>query len=178
MAKKQLCRLFWPDELIKAAEHIAFEIQHFRSYTVLHNNPHLRTICPAASQAVGYALLLHLRVLMEFFFCEPEQDDCHVVHFRALRGFMAAFPPDIHERTKHTDEVAKYLNKLLAHFTANRWEEHRPAWNYYEEYSPVILDLAKKFETALHGEAKVAYDRGQQRWLHHAPNLNLPASVR
>jgi hypothetical protein len=173
MAKKQLCRIFWPDELTKAAEHIAFEIQHFRCYAILHNDPALRAVSPAASQAVGYALLLHLRVLIEFFFCEPEQDDCHVVHFHALPGFTAAFPPYTHERTKHTDEVAKYLNKLLAHFTANRWEEHRPAWKYYEEYSPVIAELANKFETALQGEAKVAYDRGQRRWLHHAPKVKL-----
>jgi hypothetical protein len=175
MARKS-CRLFGPDELAKAAEHIAFEILHFRSYSALKTNAELRAACPAATQAVGYALLLHLRVLIEFFFCEPEQDDCHVVHFRALPGFTASFPPDIHERTPHTDEVTKYLNKLLAHFTANRWEDHRPAWDFYDEYSPVVAELATKFEAALQGEAKAAYDRGQRRWLHHSPTMNLPQS--
>src|SRR5580658_8679977 len=145
MAKKS-CRLFWPDELSKAAEHIAFEILHFRSYGVLKSSRELRTFCPAATQAVGYALLLHLRVLIEFFFCEAEQDDCHADHFRFLPGFGAAFPPSIHERTQHTSDVAKHLNKLLAHFTAARWEERRPAWDFYDEYSPVIADLATRFE--------------------------------
>jgi hypothetical protein len=167
------CRLFGPDELTKAAEHLAFEILHFRSYTVLKNNQELRAICPTASQAIGYALLLHLRVLIEFFYCEPEQDDCHVAHFRALPGFTAAFPPDIHERTEHTDEVAKHLNKLLAHFTATRWEEHRPRWDYYDEYCPLIEKLATRFEAALQGDAKAGYDAGRGRWLHNSPTVNL-----
>ena len=176
--QKKRCRLFRPDELTKAAEHIAFEILHFRSYAVLKSDQELRTVCPAASQAVGYALLLHLRVLIEFFFCEPEQDDCHVVHFRALPGFTAAFPPDIHERTQRTDEVAKYLNKLLAHFTATRWEEHRPAWDYYDEYSPLIENLATRFEAALQGDAKAGYYKGYRHWLHHLPSLNSPLGAK
>jgi len=173
MAKERVCRIFSPDELSKAAEHIAFEIHHFRTYATLKNDQALRSVCPAASQAVGYALLLHLRILIEFFFCEPEQDDCHAVHFRALPDFTAAFPPNIHERTKHTDEVAKYLNKLLAHFTASRWEEHRPAWNYYDEYSPLIESLANRFESALQGNTKVGYENGRKSWLHHSPKVNL-----
>jgi hypothetical protein len=172
MAKVKICRLFSTDELIKGAENIAFEIFHFRSFAVLKNSRELRTICPAATQAIGYALLLHLRVLMEFFYCEPEQhDDCRVVHFRVLPSFMTAFPPDIHERTSHTDEVTRYLNKRLAHFTATRWEEHRPAWDYYDEYSPLIEKLATRFEGALQTDVKAAYDRGQRMWLHHSPTV-------
>ena len=64
---------------------------------------------PSGVPGGSYALLLHLRILIESFFCEPEQDDCHVVHFRALPSFTAAFPPDIHQRTKHTDDVASTL---------------------------------------------------------------------
>ena len=159
MAKEQFCRVFSHEELARAAEHIAFEIYHFRTYAALKNDQNLRSICPAASQAVGYALLLHLRVLIEFFFCEPQQDDCHVVHFRALPDFTAAFPLNIHERTENTDEVANYLNKLLAHFTASRWEKHRPAWDFYDEYSPRIESLATRFENALRGEAKAVTTR-------------------
>jgi hypothetical protein len=176
--KRNSCRLFSPDELVKAAEHIAFEVHHFRSFAVLKNNQELRALCPAATQAVGYALLLHLRVLIEFFFCEAEQDDCHVDHFRSLPGFTTAFPASIHERTQHTDEVVKYLNKLLAHFTATRWEERRPAWGYYDEYAPLIADLATKFEAALQGDAKAAYDGGLRKWSHHSPKVNSPVSVR
>jgi hypothetical protein len=178
MAKK-LCRLFGHDELMNAAEHIAFEIHHFQTYAVLKNNQELAAFCPAASQAVGYALLVHLRVLIEFFFCDAEfQDDCHVDHFRCLVGFTAAFPPSIHQRTQRTNDVAKYLNKLLAHFTATRWERQRPAWDYYAEYSPVVTELVARFEAALQGDIKAAYDRGYRKWLHHSPNVSLSASIR
>jgi hypothetical protein len=97
--------------------------------------------------------------------------------FRMLPGFTAAFPPAVHERTQRTDEVIRHLNKLLAHFTATRWEKHRPAWDFYDEYSPVIADLSRKFEAALQGEAKAAYDRGQQRWLHDSPTVRLAVNA-
>ncbi len=170
------CRLFWPNELIQAAEQIAFEIQHFRCYSALKSNNDLSALCPAASQAVGYALLLHLRILIEFFFSEPEQDDCHVVHFRVIVGFTDAFPSAIHERTTRTDEVVKYLNKLLAHFSATRWEEHRPAWDYYDEYSPTIEALSARFEQALPGEFKSAYEKGYRKWIGHSPTVAVPRS--
>ncbi len=170
------CRLFWPDELLQAAEQTAFEIQHFRCYSALKSNDDLSAFCPAGTQAVGYALLLHLRILIEFFFCEPEQDDCHVVHFRVIAGFTDAFPPAIHERTTRTDEVVKYLNKLLAHFSAARWEVHRPAWDYYDEYSPTIEALAAQFERALPAEFKFAYEKGYWKWIGHSPTVKAPRS--
>jgi len=173
VGKKKVCRLHWHYEQVKAAEHIAFEIEHFRTYAVLKNNQELRAVSPAASQAVEYNLLLHLRILMGFFFSEAEQDDFHVDHFRSQPGFTSAFPPSIHERTRHTGEVTRYLNKLLAHFTAIRWEEMRPAWDYYDEYSPAIADLTSRFEEALQGEVKAAYDAGYSRWLHHSPTVKL-----
>jgi hypothetical protein len=171
MAKKVI-RKFTPDELAKAAEHIAFEIRHFRCYAELKDDHRLSEICPAATQAVGYALLMHLRVLIEFFFCEPEQDDCHVVHFRELPGFTKGFPPSIHEQTSRTDEVARHLNKLMAHFTATRWEKRRPPWDYYDEYAPAIRDLASRFESALTGNVRAAYYKGYKKWGHHTSTVS------
>lgn len=68
-------------------------------------------------------------------------------------------------------------NKLLAHFTAIRWEEHRPAWDYYDEYAPVLEDLTKRFEAALQGEVKEAYDAGYRAWTHHSPIVKVPSPV-
>ena len=155
---------------MQAAEHIAFEIQHFRCYSVLKSNKDLSALRPAATQAVGYALLLHLRVLIEFFFCDPELDDCHVVHFHAIAGFTDAFPPAIDERTTHT------VNKLLAHFSATRWEAHPPAWDYYDEYSPTIETLSARFELSLPGKFKSAYDKGYSKWIGHFPIVRGPRS--
>lgn len=171
MAKAKSYRKFDLEELKLAAEHIAFEIHHFRCYSVLRRDKKLEAACPAATQAIGYAELLHLRVLIDFFFCEPEHDDCHVVHFGALPGFTAAFPPTIHQRTARTDQVVKYLNKLLAHFTATRWEKQRPAWNFYEEFEPVIESVATRFEDALPANVRKSYDKGLNKWSGHTPTF-------
>ncbi|HEY4359377.1 MAG TPA: hypothetical protein VGN17_00310 [Bryobacteraceae bacterium] len=170
MSEKQ-CKLYAHEEQVKAAGHIAFEILHFRTYSLLKDNRELGALCPAASQAVGYTLLLHLRVLMDFYFSEPVQDDFHVCHFRLQPGFTKAFPPSIHERTDRTVEVTRHLNKLLAHFTATRWKKDRPDWKYYNEYAPVVADLNSKFEAALQGEVKAAYEAGYRMWLHHSPTV-------
>jgi hypothetical protein len=104
MARKS-SRQYSHDEQVKAAKHIAFEIHHFRCYSELKNSGELRTLCPAASQAVGYALLMHLRVLIDFFFSAAEQDDFHVDQFRSQPGFDAAFPPSLRMRTTKTAVV-------------------------------------------------------------------------
>lgn len=94
-------------------------------------------------------------------------------HFRVLPGFEDAFPATIHKRTKHIDEVAGALNKLLAHFTSTRWEEPTKAWDFYREYEPVIHMLADKVEKALPETVKHAYDAGYRKWSHHAPTVKL-----
>ena len=119
-------------------------------------------------------MLLHLRILIECFFSGPKEcDDCRVIHFRVLPGFEDAFPATIHKRTKHIDEVAGALNKLLAHFTSTRWEERTKAWDFYREYEPVIHMLADKVEKALPETVKHAYDAGYRKWSHHAPTVKL-----
>src|ERR1035438_7893970 len=74
-------RTFSVDELKKAVEHLAFETQHFRCYSKLYKSADLSRLSDAATQAVQYALLLHLRLLIDFFYGEAKQDDCHVDHF-------------------------------------------------------------------------------------------------
>src|ERR1039458_6328359 len=61
-------RRFSVDELKKAVEHLAFEMQHFRCYYKLYTNADLSRFSGAAHQAVLYALLLHLRLLIDFFY--------------------------------------------------------------------------------------------------------------
>jgi hypothetical protein len=113
-APPPLCRIFDPEELKRAAENIAFEILHFRSFAILKDNQDLRHFCPAASQATRYGALLHLRVLIDFFYGTPKKpDDCNVVHFRILPRFLDAFPASLHERNGHTDEVVQLLAQAL-----------------------------------------------------------------
>ena len=157
-------RAFSVDELKKAVEHLAFEMQHFRCYSKLYSNDDLCRFSPAAYQAVRYALLLHLRLLVDFFYGEPQQDDCHVDHFNVLDGFETAFPANIHIHTSRNKKMSVDLNKLMAHMTATRWEKHRPSMNDYDAFIPTIDDLITKFEAALSEDVRLVYLRHYRHW--------------
>src|ERR1017187_2320395 len=120
--KTPASRAFSVDELKKAVEHLSFEMQHFRCYNKLYTNGDLSRFSGAARLAVRYALLLHLRLLVDFFYMGAEQDDCHVDHFNVLDGFEADFPASIHLHSARSKKLSVDLNKLLAHFTTTRWE--------------------------------------------------------
>ena len=163
-SRKVTPRTFSPAELENAVEHLAFEMQHFRSYGKLYNNVKLTAFSKTASQAIRYSLLVHLRVLVDFFYSEPTQDDCHIEHFNVLPGFEAAFPAILHSRTQDTSDMSVHLNKLLAHMTATRWENRRPAMDYYDKYSLTIDGLITKFEAALPTTLKAVYAREYLKW--------------
>ena len=142
-------RVFSVDELKKAVEHLSFETQHFRCYCELYRNADLSRFSAAAHQAVLYALLLHLRLLFDFFYGGAKQDDCNVDHFNVLDGFEAGFPASIHFRDERIKKVSVDLNKLLAHLTATRWERDRPDMDQYATFIPTIDNVITRFEAAL-----------------------------
>jgi len=120
-------------ELAIAAHHLAFDIHHFRFYARLHKEGRLTAFGPAVHQAFLYSLLLHFRILLDFFYKEPLQDDCCVGHFRALPEFEAAFPPAMYIPPVGARDVSVNLNKRLAHMTATRWREKQPHMAYYTD---------------------------------------------
>jgi hypothetical protein len=118
---------FTEADLKRAVPHLAFDMQHFRCYLKLHRNTKLQRACPAASQAVVYSLLLHLRLLLDFFYGPPKKDDCWAGHFGVLPGFSAAFSSRAASPTRdQAREVSTNLHKRLAHLTATRWEKRAP----------------------------------------------------
>jgi hypothetical protein len=159
-----MSRVYGADELKKAVECLAFETHHFRCYSKLYADRTLHRVSPAASQAVSYCLLLHLRVLIGFFYSPPTQDDCCAEHFAVLPGFRQAFPSEIHAPTDRTKEVAKKLNKLLAHFSAYRWETRRPGMAFYKEFGQTILGLIERFERALPEDVREVYAERYRHW--------------
>lgn len=162
-------RAFTVDELKRAVEHLSFEMQHFRCYSKLYSNSDLERLSGAAHQAVRYALLLHLRLLVDFFYMEAEQDDCHVDHFNVLDGFEADFPASIHLHSARSKKLSVDLNKLLAHFTATRWEKYRPPMNDYDEFIPTIDDLITRFEAALPEDVRQVYLKHYRYWEYSHP---------
>ncbi len=78
------------DQLKQAVRHLAFDVYHFRCYRRLHHEGRLSACAPAVSQAVRYSLLLHVRVLLNFFTGPPRKDDCWVGHFKEFAGIEVA----------------------------------------------------------------------------------------
>jgi len=147
-----------------ALEHLAFDICHFRIYAErLKSRPKQRD--QADFQAMIYSLLLHFRLLIDFFYGKPLHDDCCVCHFNLLDGFENGFPASHRQEPKWKAEVSGHLNKRLAHFTASRWREARPPMDYYAKHFGTILDLISRFEQALPADSRQALENAKRMWV-------------
>lgn len=168
------CEVAVPKEdLEKAVVHLAFDVQHFLCYVELHKNLKLVCVCPAAAQAVAYAMLIHLRLLLDFFYGPPKQDDCWVGDFKALPGFSVAFPEQILSPTCDERQLlSTHLNKRLAHLTATRWRERAPSMDYYEQHFADVARLIDRFTDALPGELQATFLRERYKWeKRHPPTI-------
>ena len=156
---------FSRDDLEKAVTHLAFDVQHFRCYVQLFENHRLQTASPAAWQAVIYSLLLHLRLLLDFFYGPPKQDDVWVGHFRSIPQFDQVFPATIQIPTPaEARALSVNLHKRLAHLTATRWEEPAPPMNFYQKYFQAVDALLNSFDAALPADLQKPYHAALNRW--------------
>jgi hypothetical protein len=148
-------------QLKKAVEHLAFDEYHFRCYAHLLRGGRLR---PTVEQAFIYSLLLHFRILLDFFYGKPEKDDVSVNHFRrCFREFETAFPSTL-PKLDDADALSKNLNKRLVHFTATRWEKRAPSMKYYARYFGRIEKLIAAFQMALPEDVRQVFAEWLQRW--------------
>ena len=143
---------FTQTDLRLAVNHLAFDMFYFRLYAERYPQYQSNGEDRACYQTMIYALLLHFRVLLHFFYGTPKNDDCCAEHFRILPGFEAAFPRSIHAKPLWEEELRIHLNKRLAHFTATRWTENAPSMNYYAARFNDVLVLIQRFAAALPGE--------------------------
>lgn len=150
---------FSKDELKKAVEDLAFEIYHFRCYIRLYP-----ISAPVISQAIRYSLLLHLRVLLNFFSGTPRNDDCCAVHFRVFPGVDVAFNSGRLKPPKDAQVVCENLNKRLAHFTATRWRKTAPAMKFYEKYFSDVETLVEVFQAALPDDVRQVLTKKLSEW--------------
>ncbi len=165
------CRMaFTEADLREAVTHLAFDVQHYRCYLELDGNARLRQVCPAAGQAVHYCLLLHLRLLLNFFYGTPRQDDCCARHFEVLPGFSEKFQSKKQSPTKaEVEKVITNLNKRLAHLTANRWREPAPTTAFYQKYFGAVNELIDTFEAALPGSVRALFVEKMRAWQQNHP---------
>jgi hypothetical protein len=154
-------------DLVEAAHTICFEMFHLRYYVATYDNtPEKHRFRAAFGERVGqayeYALLLHLRVLLDFFYRKPKhyQDDVWVGHFNQLNNFSISYPPELYKAPPDSHEVRRHLNKWLAHFTDGRWTLRHEHWGMdrYAKQWVLLLMLIDKFEAALTGDAKRRFD--------------------
>jgi hypothetical protein len=163
------------EELKDAVEHIAFEMYYFVTYLnirkesknylkfIKHPSP-TDTVPRCVPQGMGYLVLLHFRVLYGFFYGHPEGDDCCVEHFKMLPEFAARFPAEIHVPPEGHSKIRTHINKLLAHFTAERWRNKRPPMVDYEAHFPHIVTLIARFKEALPPDYRVIFDAKWKSW--------------
>ena len=147
----------------KAVPHLAFDFFHFRFYSRRLKDGSVARCSPAVRQAVLYSLLLHFRVLWDFFYEKPGKDDCGVDHFRVLPEFASAFPTKITKPAK-AETLSKNLNKRLAHMTATRWREPQPDMSFYQRYFEDIERLITAFQDALPAELRRSLVERMQKY--------------
>jgi hypothetical protein len=152
------------DELKKAVKEIAFDMQHFRCYVEMHRAGKLlrhRTI----SQAVVYSLLLHLRVLLAFFYGPVSRDDVWVGDFgETFPSFQFKFQPIVVPAPDDARDVSFQLNKRLAHLTATRWRKKAPSMDFYGKYFDGVEALIMRFQDALPDDVKAIWTVEMARW--------------
>lgn len=160
------------EQLKKALKELAFDVQHFRCYAEMHRNGALDGH-PTAGQAVRYTLLLHMRVLLDFFYGRTRDDGVGVGHFRrALPEFGAKFPKIKTPKATDAEQVRTNLHKRLAHLTATRWQKRPPDMEFYSKHFCDIESLILAFQDALPPQHRAVFVESINYWKRsHPPTL-------
>jgi hypothetical protein len=163
---------FQEKQLIQALRNLAFETWHFRCLSQVRREKQMPS-WNTMRQAVGYALLVHIRVIISFFYGRATLPrDCHAYHFSRLEGFDAKFPAALCERTENIERLIEALNQFLAHFSSARWEMDRKPWTFYESFEPTIDGLITRFEAALPDHVYLEYVQKYKQWQKDNPATN------
>jgi hypothetical protein len=133
-------------ELRESIPHLAFEFYHFQLFARRDFQPFF--LDRSCSQAFGYAFLIHLRTLLEFFYTtKGRPDDLLAADFRTV---FQRFPEVQGPTDWNVKEVKDELGKRLAHLTAHRWRRKiRPEMDFYDRCVPAVSSLITVFRDAL-----------------------------
>lgn len=144
-------------DLKMAARYIAFELYHFRLLVTLYRDRAEVFAGGLNRQVYEYSLLLHLRILLDFFYTRPRLQDMGVNHFRVLPAFDVAFPKLKIPRWKVA--VKEQLDKRLVHFTEARWLMPTDyEMSDYAQYFDHMLVLISDFEKALPPDLRAEFE--------------------
>lgn len=150
-------RLYTKQDLHPALDALAFEFFHYRLFRSLLEEH--GSIDQVQKQATLYALLIHLRLIVDFFHKRPQEDDLALEHFQSLvTDFKASFQHSSTFTQAEVDRVGNELNKRLAHITATRWDKPRTDFEFYQHFFDLIEAEICSFEDALPNELRQLYD--------------------
>jgi hypothetical protein len=152
-------------DLTQAVEHVAFEVVYFR---LLSDEAFVKTIPNhGIGQAVGYAQLIHFRVLLEFFYPgRAYDDDCTVQNFiRLFPDFDNAFPAGFRVEPAWRNRIKKSLDKMMAHMAAHRWRKvPRPDWSHYRGPMKELGQVIDAFQNALPASLRSIFEQRLKHW--------------
>ncbi len=112
---------------------------------------------------MGYAFLVHLRNLLDFFYVtEGREDDLLAADFTTVfKRFSPVDAPTTWDLTAIKTEVSK----RLAHLTAHRWRESpAPSMDFYDTCVPTINGLITAFRDVLPVDLKADLDAAMSRF--------------
>jgi len=155
-AKKVETMSFELHEAENVVEELAFEFFHFRLFRSM-----IRSRQPQGqSQAVLYAFLVHLRIILDFFYMSPKQDDIGIQHVEALLPSFKNRMANPNSLSAHDAKTLKdALNKKLVHLTGARWRMKNNDFDFYERFIDRIEADIESFEKALPPDLRSTYDK-------------------
>ncbi|MEO8099418.1 MAG: hypothetical protein ABI811_17070 [Acidobacteriota bacterium] len=139
-------------DLEKAAHYLGFEVYHLRYYVGLYKQDKDfkaigRFLGPAMQDSLSYSLLVHLRVLLTFFYPgQRKPGDCSVRHFiPQFRYARSTY------KKQEIEKIRRHLSKRLVHFNSVRWTEadKHIGLSNYSHCADHIDELLTVFEAGL-----------------------------
>lgn len=141
-------------DLRPTLDNLAFEFYHLRLYRQL-----LRRGIEnqAYRQATLYALLVHARIIRDFFYAAPKFEDVAFDHFSC--HFKEGVETERALDASHAKQMKDQLDKRLAHLTSARWRNGPPpSFDLYEFALDGLEADMRMFENALSPELKHVLD--------------------
>lgn len=170
----------------RATATIAYEMYHFRCLAQLYRDG--KAEGGFWGQVCAQSLLLHLRIMIEFFYGKrPNDQDVTIKQFLAADGF--SFSPELQEvpermlltsktpnrpRSMTMREVKEALNQRLVHFGIGRWHGYHPG---LDDYEPCFDDLEARivaFRKALPEHLMIIFDNRLRQFQTRDKNITVP----
>jgi hypothetical protein len=170
----------------EATVRIAYEMYHFRCLARIYRDGNSGR--GLWWQLVSQSLLLHLRILIEFFYWDcRDSRDVTIRHFVERDDF--SFPSELYSAPlkirpvcdipgrldeMSVTQVKEALDQRLVHFGKGRWNGYHPGHDDYERCFDELECRIVAFRTALPDHLKRAFDLRLSQFEEREKNVSVP----